>query len=233
MKTYDELLKLYDLPLDELLKIAKQYTFNDFEFCSLVNARNGKCSQDCKYCAQSCHYKTNIESYPLMDVEKVLDAAKESLAQGAINFGIVTSGKTPDEDKDFDKILLMVKKVSELGLNVCASLGICDKEKLLKLKNAGLKRFHHNINTSFSYHSEICTTHTYIDRITTCKNVKETGLELCSGVIIGMGETKEQRIEMALELAQIEPDSIPINILMPIKGTPFENYLDKIDEENI
>lgn len=233
MKTKEELLKLYNLELNELLAEAKKYTFNEFEFCSLISARTGKCSQNCKYCSQSTHYNTNIQTHPLVSVDEVEKAAKESKENGAINFAIVTSGKTPDEAKDFDELLKMIKKINSLGLKSCASIGICNLEQAKKLKEAGLNRFHHNINTCKSYHNEICTTHTYQDRINTCNAIKEAGIELCCGVIIGMGETIEQRIEMAMELAQIQPNSIPVNILTPIKGTPFENYLDKIDEENI
>ena len=233
MKTKEELLKLYNLPLEELLKEAKKYTFEEFEFCSLISARTGKCSQNCKYCAQSTHYNTEIYTHPLVSVEEVKKTAVESKENGAINFAIVTSGKTPDEAKDFDELLKMIKEINALGLKSCASIGICSFEQAQKLKEAGLNRFHHNINTCESYHSEICTTHTYQDRIDTCNNIKKAGIELCCGVIIGMGESIEQRIEMAMELAQIKPDSIPVNLLTPIKGTPFENYFDKIDEENI
>ena len=233
MKTKEELLKLYNLELNELLAEAKKYTFSEFEFCSLISARTGKCSQNCKYCSQSTHYNTNIQTHPLVSIDEVEKVAKESKENGAINFAIVTSGKTPDEAKDFDELLKMIKKINSLGLKSCASIGICSLEQAKKLKEAGLRRFHHNINTCKSYHSEICTTHTYQDRINTCKAIKEAGIELCCGVIIGMGETIEQRIEMAMELAQIQPNSIPVNILTPIKGTPFENYFDKIDEENI
>ena len=233
MKTKEELLKLYNLPLNELLSEAKKYTFKEFEFCSLISARTGKCSQNCKYCSQSTHYNTEIMTHPLVSVDEVIKIARESKENGAINFAIVTSGKTPDEAKDFNELLKMIKEINKLGLKSCASIGICSKELAKQLKEAGLNRFHHNINTCKSYHNEICTTHTYEDRIETCKNIKEAGIELCCGVIIGMGESVEQRIEMALELATIAPNSIPVNILTPIKGTPFESYFDKIDEENI
>lgn len=233
MKTKDELLRLYNLPLEELLKEAKKYTFKEFEFCSLISARTGKCSQDCKYCAQSTHYNTSIPTHPLVNLDEVKKAALQSKEQGALNFAIVTSGKTPDEAKDFDEMLKMIKVINETGLKSCASIGILNETQVKQLKEAGLNRFHHNINTCKSYHDKICTTHSYDDRINTVKLVKEANLELCCGVIIGMGESIEQRIEMALELSEIEPDSIPINILTPIKGTPFENYFDKIDEVNI
>ncbi|CDE60624.1 biotin synthase [Fusobacterium sp. CAG:439] len=228
-----ELLRLYNLDLDELLKISSKYIKNDVEFCSLINARNGKCSQNCKYCAQSSHYRTNIEAYPLVELEEVRKTALEAKSHKASRFAIVTSGKTPDES-DFDTILKMIEEVNKIeGLKSCASIGILNEEQAKKLAQTGLRRFHHNINTSKSYYPEVCTTHSWDDRLNTCKLVKKYGMELCCGIILGMGETVEQRIEMALELAEIQPDSIPINILMPIPETPFENYLDKIDEENV
>lgn len=229
----EELLRLYNIDLDELLKLSSKYIKNDVEFCSLINARNGKCSQNCKYCAQSSHYCTNIESYPLVELEAVRETAIEAKSHKASRFAIVTSGKTPDES-DFETILKMIEEVNKIeGLKSCASIGILNEEQAEKLAKTGLKRFHHNINTSKSYYPEVCTTHSWDDRLNTCRLVKKYGMELCCGVILGMGETAEQRVEMALELAEIQPDSIPINILMPIPETPFENYLNKIDEENV
>lgn len=229
----DELIKLYNSDLDDLLKLSSKYIKDTVEFCSIVNARNGKCSQNCKYCAQSSHYRTNIETYPLIPVDDVIKAAEESKENKASRFAIVTSGKTPDEE-DFNKVLELIKAVNNIdGIKSCASIGILNEEQAKALSDAGLKRFHHNINTSESYYPEVCTTHTWQDRLNTCRLVKKYGMELCCGVILGMGESIEQRIEMAMELAEIEPESIPINILMPIPETPFENYIDKIDEENI
>lgn len=232
--TKEELLRLYNLPLEELLAESSKYMSDNIEFCSLINARNGKCSQNCKYCAQSSHYCTNIESYPLVDIQEVIKAAKESKENKVSRFAIVTSGKTPDEGRDFQIELDMIKAINEVGgLKSCASIGILNEEQAKQLAQAGLKRFHHNINTCRSYYPEVCTTHSWDDRLNTCKLVKKYGMELCCGVILGMGETVEQRVEMAMELAEIEPNSIPINILMPIPETPFENYHDKIDEENV
>lgn len=229
----NELLKLYNSDLDELLKMSSQYMSNNVEFCSLVNARSGKCSQNCKYCAQSSHYRTDIEDYPLIDKKEVVKAALEAKDNGVIRFAVVTSGKSPDEE-NFDKILEFIDELNKQeGIRSCASIGILTEEQAKKLAEHGLKRVHHNINTSESYYSDICTTHTWQDRLNTCKLVKKYGMELCCGVILGMGESIEQRIEMALELKEIAPDSIPINILMPIPKTPFENYHNKIDEENI
>lgn len=228
-----ELLRLYNLDLDELLSISSEYLTDNIEFCSLINARNGKCSQNCKYCAQSSHYCTDIESYPLVEIDEVRKTALEAKSHKASRFAIVTSGKTPDES-DFDKMLEMIEEINKIdGLKSCASIGILNEEQAKILAQSGLKRFHHNINTAKSYYPEVCTTHSWDDRYNTCKLVKKYGMELCCGVILGMGESIEQRVEMALELAEIQPDSIPINILMPIPETPFENYLDKIDEENV
>ena len=232
MLSKQELLDLYNMDLDKLLNESKKYLKDEVEFCSIINARSGKCSQNCKYCAQSSHYNTDIESFPLIDVETVVKAAHDSVENGADRVAIVTSGKSPDES-DFDTMLDMIKALNKEGIKSCASIGILNEEQAKKLAEAGLVRFHHNINTCKSYHPEICTTHTYEDRLNTTKLVKKYGMELCSGVILGMGESVEQRIEMALELAEINPDSIPVNILTPIPNTPFEKYGDKIDEENI
>lgn len=228
-----ELLNLYNSDLKELLKISSVHIKEEIELCSILNAKNGKCSQNCKYCAQSSHYNTDIETFPLVDIETVKKAALDAKKNNATRFAIVTSGKTPDES-DFDTMLEMIEQLNKIdGIKSCASIGILNEQQAQKLAKTGLKRFHHNINTAGSYYPEVCTTHSFEERLNTCKLVKKYGMELCCGVILGMGETVEQRIEMALTLADIEPDSIPINILMPVKNTPFENYQDKIDEENI
>ncbi len=234
IKDYNQLLDLYNSSLEELFKILyDNYYSDEIEFCSLISAKTGKCSQNCKYCAQSSYYRTEIETHPLVSLEDVKKAAIDGKNNYASRFAIVTSGKGPEEN-DFNKILDMIKVVNQIkGLKSCASLGILDETQVKQLKEAGLVRYHHNINTCESYYSSICTTHSYNDRIKTIQLVKKYNLELCAGVILGMGETKEQRIEMALELAALQPDSVPVNFLMPIKNTPFENYIDKIDEENI
>lgn len=232
MYTKEELLNLYNMDLDSLLKESQKYLKEKVEFCSIISARTGKCSQNCRYCAQSSHYNTEIETHPLLSVETVVHAAKDSVKNGADRVAIVTSGKTPDES-DFDTMLDMIKALNADGIKSCASIGILNEEQAKRLAEVGLVRFHHNINTCKSYHPEICTTHTYEDRINTTRLVKKYGIELCCGVIIGMGETVEQRVEMAMELAEINPDSIPVNILTPIPNTPFADYLDKIDEENV
>lgn len=232
MYTKAELLNFYNMNLEDLLKESQKYLKDEVEFCSIISARTGKCSQNCRYCAQSSHYNTEIETHPLLSVNTVVNAAQDSVKNGADRVAIVTSGKTPDES-DFDTMLDMIKALNTEGIKSCASIGILNEEQAQKLAEAKLVRFHHNINTCKSYHPEICTTHTYEDRINTTKLVKKYGIELCCGVIIGMGESIEQRIEMAMELAEINPESIPVNILTPISNTPFESYIDKIDEENV
>ena len=230
--TKQELINLYNSDLESLLEESKKYLKNKVEFCSIISARTGKCSQDCHYCAQSSHYNVEIETHPLLSVEEVIGAAKNSVENGANRVAIVTSGKTPDES-DFELMLEMIKVLNKHNIKSCASIGILNEEHAKKLSEVGLVRFHHNINTCRSYHDKICTTHTYEDRINTVNLVKKYGMELCCGVIIGMGETVEQRVEMALELAEINPESIPVNILTPIPNTPFESYIDKINEEHV
>lgn len=226
------LMELYSSELNTLLALAKEKTKNEVEFCSLISARTGKCGEGCKYCAQSSYYMTNIPTHPLVETSKVIKVARDAKKNGATRFAIVTSGRGP-LDEDMPRFCEMISEINKLGLKSCASIGILKDGQAQMLKKAGLVRFHHNINTCRSYHPSITHTHTYEDRLDTIRKVKEAGIELCCGVIIGMGESIEQRVEMALELAQIKPESIPFNILTPIKGTPFENYGDKIDEENI
>jgi len=235
--TKEDFLKLYEKPLDELIEISRKITDENFrnevEACSIISARTGACGENCKYCAQSRHNHAEIECHPLMDVETVKKAALSAKENGATRFGIVTSGRKPS-DKDFEVILEMVREVTKIdGIECCASLGILTEEQVKQLKEAGLRRFHHNINTSENYHKFICSTHTFEDRIKTVKLVQKYGMEVCCGVIIGMGETREDRVDMALTLQELNPESVPMNILCPIKGTPLENYGDKIDEEEI
>lgn len=230
-------LELYDLPLDELIEMAHKVTGENFnktvEFCSIISAKTGACSEDCKYCSQSAHNHSAIEVHPLMKVEDVKRAALSAKENGATRFGIVTSGKKLS-NKDFETLLEMIREVSKIdNMQVCACVGILNKEEMIALKEAGCTRYNHNINTSERYYPEICTTHTFQDRVNTIKLAEIAGMDNCTGVIIGMGETREDRINMALTLKELKPKSTPINFLDPIKGTPLENYRDKIDEEEI
>lgn len=239
MNTYtkQELLDLYNKPLTELIEISHKITEDNFdntvEACSIVSAKTGACSENCKYCAQSKHNHADIECHPLLDVDTVKKAALSAKENGANHFCIVTSGTAPTR-KDFENILKMVKEVASIdGLHCCASLGLLSEDEIKELKDAGLERYNHNINTSENYHKNICSTHNFEDRVHTVEMIKKHGIEACCGVIIGMGESREDRIDMALSLKKLNPKTVPINFLNPIKGTPLENYECKIDEEEI
>lgn len=233
----EKLLKLYDLPLEELIemsaKVTKENFGGDVEFCSIISAKTGKCQENCKYCSQSAHNSAKIQVHPLLPLEKVKKAALSAKENGATRFCIVTSGRAPS-DEDFEKILEMIREVANTdGIHCCCSLGILDEEQVKQIKKAGVERYNHNLNTANSYHGEICTTHDFEDRVNTVKLIKKHGMEACTGGIIGMGETRRQRVELALELAQLEPSSVPINFLNPIEGTPLEGMDAAIDEEEI
>lgn len=235
--TKEELLDLYEKPLEELIELSHEVTIENFdnnvEACSIISAKTGACSENCKYCAQSKHNHAEIECHPLLDVETVKKAALSAKENGATRFCIVTSGRVPT-GSDFEKILEMIKEVASIdGIHCCASLGLLSEEQVKQIKEAGVERYNHNINTSEHYHNHICTTHNFEDRVNTVKMVKKYGIEACCGVIIGMGESREDRIEMALSLRQLNPKTVPINFLNPIKGTPLEDYEDKISEEEI
>ena len=235
--TKDDFIKLYDEPLEQLVKIANEITKKNFnntvEACSIISAKTGECSENCKYCAQSKHNHTEIEVSPLLDVDTVKQAALSAKKNGATRFCIVTSGRKVTEN-DFPKVLEMIKAVASIdGIHCCASLGLLSEEQIKQIKEAGVERYNHNINTSKSYHKNICTTHNFEDRVNTVKMIKKYGIEACCGVIIGMGESREDRVDMALSLRELNPTTVPINILNPIKGTPLENFKDKIDEEEI
>ena len=233
----EDFLKLYDKSLDELVQISNRITKENFdntvEACSIISAKTGACGENCKYCSQSKHNHAEIECHPLLDVETVKKAALDAKNNGATRFCIVTSGRVPT-DKDFDKVLEMIRAVASIdGIHCCASLGLLSEEQIKQIKEAGVERYNHNINTSKNYHEKICTSHKFEDRTNTVKMIKKHGIEACCGVIIGMGESREDRIDMALSLRELNPKTVPINILNPIKGTPFENYQDKIDEEEV
>ena len=235
--TVTELLNLYDKEIDDLIEISAKITRDNFdnkvEFCSIISAKTGKCQEDCKYCSQSSHNKAKIQVHELLSVGEVKKAALDAKKNGATRFCIVTSGRAP-EGEDFEKIVEMIKEVKAIqGLHSCCSLGILDEEQVKKIKDAGVERYNHNINTSESFHQNICSTHNFKDRVDTVKLVQKYGIEACCGVILGMGESRKQRVEMALELAKLDPRSVPINFLNPIEGTPLEDSHLFIDEEEI
>lgn len=204
-------------------KIREHFMGNRVDLCSIINGRSGRCPEDCKYCAQSAHHHTSCEVYDFLEEETILDACKLNEAEGVTRFSIVTSGKALTGE-EFDKAIHAYETMhKECKIELCASMGFLTLEQFQRLKEAGVTSYHHNIETSKRNFPNICTTHTYEQKMETLKKVKEAGLYVCSGGIIGMGETWEDRLDMAISLAEAGADSIPINALMPIKGTPLEN----------
>ncbi|MFA5252548.1 MAG: biotin synthase BioB, partial [Phycisphaerae bacterium] len=187
-----------------------------------LNARSGLCSEDCKFCAQSAKHDADIPTYPLKDKNEIIEAAQNAKAIGAERFGIVTSGNRLTS-KELNTVVQAISEIkNKIGIIVCASLGALEKSQLQLLKDAGLSRYHHNIETSRSFYPHIVSTHSFDERINTIKSAKQVGIEVCSGGIIGMGETWQDRIDMAYALKKLDVDSVPLNILIPIKGTPLE-----------
>lgn len=199
-------------------RIREHFRGNTVDLCAIINAKSGACPEDCSYCAQSAKSTSEIKTYLLVEKETIFEKAEEAKKGGAKRFCIVTSGKKASSS-DLKKIAEMVSAVRKLGLLPCATLGLLSAADLLLLKDAGLERYHNNLETSERFFPEICTTHTYRDKIETIKEVKASGLSLCSGGIFGLGETWEDRIDMAFALREIGPDSVPINFLTPVKGT--------------
>lgn len=235
--SFEEALKLAEEENREELyeaaeAITKHFGKPEFNPCSIINARAGKCSENCKWCAQSGHYHTDSDVHGIISAEKVLDQAKYDEKKGVKRFSMVTSGRAVKGDA-LKKICDNYRALSkETNMFLCGSLGLLDKEELEQVWEAGVRRFHCNLETAPSYFGELCTTHTIEDKIKTLKAAKEIGFQICSGGIIGMGETRAQRIELSEKLREINPDSIPINILQPIKGTPLADT-PLIDDEEI
>ncbi len=230
---YSDSLKLINIDnndsksLEALLKgadqIREKYNGDKVDLCSIMNGKSGKCSEDCTFCAQSSHYKTNSEEYPLISYEDVYKRAKEMDDKGVNRFSIVTSGKGVAEG-DFDKLIDIYSNLEKsTNLSLCASHGVISYEKALKLKETGINMYHHNIETSKNHYKNICTTHSYDERIQTVRNIKKAGMEVCCGIILGMGETIEDRLNMMFEIKELDVTSIPVNILHPVAGTPLEN----------
>lgn len=231
-----EAIYLYEnVSVDELSKNAnllrKAFDGEKFETCSIVNARSGKCSENCKWCAQSTFYKTFVEVYPLLGMDEITTIAKYNAHHDVGSCSLVTSGRKLDTN-DIQKIIPVYEYMRDtIDIKLCASMGLLEKTELQKLYNAGCNRYHCNLETASSYFSTLCSTHTIEDKIQTIKWAQEVGMTVCSGGIIGMGETAEQRIEFAMLLRDLDVDSVPINVLNPIKGTPLEKTKPLSDED--
>lgn len=225
--TKDEALELYDAPLDELRESASKITSHFFkeaiELCCISNGKCGKCSENCKFCSQSRYYNTEIQQSVLKSVDEFFKEAQANDKRGVHRFSIVTAGVRLSK-AELKTIAQAYKKISsELKISCCGSLGLLDYDDFVMLKESGLKRYHNNLETSPNFFKEICTTHTMKQKEDTIALAKKAGLEICSGCILGMGESVEDRVDIALELRKLQVDSTPINILNPIKGTPLEN----------
>ena len=203
-------------------KIRQKFNGNAVDFCAIINARSGHCQENCKFCAQSGWYHTGVKEYPLRSPEDLLREAKQAEAYGAERFGIVTSGRGQSDPVQFASIVEAVKRISkETKLSVCCSLGLLTEEQLKTLKAAGCQRIHCNLETAKRHFPAICTTHTYEEKEVHIRRIQQAGLEVCSGGIFGLGETEEDRIDMAFALREHHVTSVPLNIFNPIPGTPF------------
>lgn len=212
-------------------QIRRHFCGNAFDMCSIINGKSGKCPEDCKYCAQSSHYSADTAVYPLLSTDEILREAKANAADGILRFSIVTSGKRLS-DQEVEQVCDSFRKIRETcGISLCASMGLLSQKQFKMLKSAGVVRYHNNLETSRRFFPHICTTHTYEDKIQAIRDARESGLTVCSGGIIGLGETMEDRIDMALTLRDLQIRSVPINVLNPIPGTPLEHNAPLPEEE--
>ncbi|SJZ97112.1 biotin synthase [Cetobacterium ceti] len=235
--TREEALKLLNLDIDKNIEdfnlllesadeIRKTFCGDDFDLCTIMNAKSGKCPENCRYCAQSSHFKTASPVYPLVSPEEALKLAKHVEEEGAHKFSLVTSGRGLKDNGEVDQLTEIYKTLkANTNIKLCASHGLLTETAARKLKEAGVLTYHHNLETSRDFYKEICTTHTFQDRVDTVKNAQKAGLKVCSGGIFGLGESPVDRIDMALELRELKVDSVPLNFLTPIPGTPMENFI--------
>lgn len=233
--TDEQAYQLSEVDSEALFSVAAEVTQKNFDrrfdSCSIINAKSGRCPEDCKWCAQSAHYNTGCEIYDMIPEDECLAMAKANAEAGIRRFSLVTSGKRLS-GKSLDKICYLYNKIqSTCNIELCASLGLLSKDELQKIWDCGVRRYHCNLESAPSHFVKLCTTHTIEDKIATINAAREIGLEICSGGIIGMGETENQRIEFALTLRKVDPLSIPINILCPIAGTPLEGTTPLSEDE--
>ncbi len=232
----EEALLLARAPLEELSEAAEEIRREKcgqgFDLCTIVNGKCGRCPEDCKYCAQSAHYQAKCtEAYGLLPTEKLLEGARREAARGVLRYSIVTSGRKLS-DYEVEQACESIRAIrEETGIQVCVSFGLLKEEQFKKIKEAGASRVHCNLESSARFFPQICTTHTYEDKINTLKAAKRAGLSVCSGGILGLGETMEDRIDMVLTARELGVKSVPVNLLNPIPGTPLENRKPLTNEE--
>lgn len=225
--TKGEAIQLIDAPLNELCNAANElrrhFCGNGFDICTIINGKSGRCSEDCKYCAQAACYHAAVESYPLKSTEEIVRQACYNDERGVLRYSIVTSGRALS-DAEVDKVCDSIRAVKkETGIDVCVSLGLLNEEQYRRVKEAGASRVHNNLESSRSFFASVCTTHTYDEKLVAIKAARAAGLSVCSGGIMGLGETMEDRIDLAIAVRELGVRSIPVNMLNPIPGTPYED----------
>lgn len=248
-KLYEQIKDGYSINKEEALQLLDKYDYkklgeyankireyflkDEFDLCSIINGKSGYCSENCKFCSQSSYHKTEIERYPLKEKEEFLKDAKYHEKKGVNRYSIVTSGKKLTSE-EVDHVCEAYKGIKEnLNIKVCASHGLLNEKELGQLKKAGVERYHNNLETSRKFFPKICTTHTYEDKINTIKAAQKVGLYVCSGGIMGLGESMEDRVDMAFELRELDIKSIPLNVLNYIEGTSIEHPQPITEEEFI
>lgn len=223
----EQAIQLIHADLEPLCKAAdeirKRFCGAVFDICTIINGKSGRCSENCKYCAQAACYKTNAKEYPLLPIDEMVEQARYNHDRGMLRFSIVTSGRRLSE-KEVDQVCEIVKRIKqEVGIEVCVSAGLLDQRCFQKLHDAGVTRVHNNLESSEHYFPSVCSTHTYEDKKNAIRAARAAGMNICSGGIIGLGESWEDRIDLALTLRELGVKSIPVNVLSPILGTPYEH----------
>lgn len=231
----EEALALAEMPLEELTQAAdeirQKFCKNQFDLCTIINGKSGKCSENCKYCAQSSFYPTDVESYPLLGTEELLKQAEYNSERGVPRYSIVTSGKRLSS-REVEQVCESIRQIKEhVDISVCVSFGLLEEEEFRKVKEAGAVRVHNNLEASANYFPNVCTTHTQKDKIDSLQAAEKAGLSICSGGIMGLGESMEDRIDLAFTLRELGVQSVPVNMLNPIPGTPYENNPRLTEEE--
>jgi biotin synthase len=226
--TREEITEIYNTPIMDLIyrsaTVHRAYHDpNEVQVCTLLSVKTGGCPEDCSYCPQAARYHTDVEVHKLLDVDEVITSAKEAKESGSTRFCMGAAWREVRDNKDFDKVLQMVEGVNNMDMEVCCTLGMLTEEQAEKLKKAGLYAYNHNLDTSEEHYEEVISTRTYDDRLDTINNVRKAKISVCSGGIIGMGEKDEDRIGMLMTLATMEehPESVPVNALVPVEGTPL------------
>lgn len=234
--TREEALFLYKEDLEDLTRYADMirdhFCGNQFDMCTIINGKSGLCSENCKFCAQSSHYNTGSKVYSLLSEEEILADAKKNADQGVMRYSIVTAGRSLS-DGEVDRMCQIIRRIKEeVHISVCVSFGLLKEDQFRRLKEAGAERVHNNLEASENFFPSVCTSHSFSDKVQAIRAAQAAGLDVCSGGIMGLGESIEDRIDMALSLRNLGIESIPVNMLNPIPGTPMEKY-ESLDEKEM